>query len=178
MIPFRHFPCQYRAPKRCVNPRKRCHSLGPSKALMPACPIQPLKAEQANADCKSFRYVCTSCIMHKLLTHLLTTKKAAAKASCKQLPVTDLATKGKTARPRNSSLRLNPIVTTCKLKSNPAKDFARAHCWYDLDTSQLAVKHVSSSSLSLQLARNYKIQLCCLSNLIFLKISMLLLPSP
>ena len=126
MIPFRHFPCQYRAPKLYVNPRKGSHSLGPSMTLMPACPIQPLKAEQANADCKSFRYVCTSCIMHKLLTHLLTTQKAAAKAGCKQLPVTDLATRGKTARTRISSLRLSPIVTPCKLISNPAKDFASA----------------------------------------------------
>jgi len=126
MIPFRHFPCQCRASKQYVNPSKGSHSLGPNMALMPACPIQPLKAEQANADCKSFRYVCTSCIMHKLLTHLLATQKAAAKAGCKQLPVTDLATRGKTARTRISSLRLNPIVTPCKLISNPAKDFASA----------------------------------------------------
>jgi hypothetical protein len=71
------------------------HCLGTNMALMPACPTQPLKAELTNADRKSLRYVCTSCIMHKLLTHLLTAIKTATKAGCKQLPIVERATRGK-----------------------------------------------------------------------------------
>lgn len=48
--------------------------------------------------------------MHKLLTHLLATIKAAAKANCKQLPFVDLVTKGKNnQRPQQQS----PIESHC-----------------------------------------------------------------
>ena len=101
------------------------HCLGTNMALKPAWPTQPLKAELTNADRKSLRYVCTSCIMHKLLTRLLTAVKAAAKAGCKQLPIVERATRGKQPENRDSSLRLNPIVTPCKLNSKLTEE---SHC--------------------------------------------------
>ena len=101
--------------------------------------------------------------MHKLLSLLLRTAWAAAKADCKQLPIVEHVTRGKTARHRDSSLRLNPIITPCKLLSIPTEGFASA-LPIRPRYKPTRLMHVSSSSLSLQLAPANPFSLSALSN--------------